>query len=599
MTRLAQVVFALLVCATLGAFAIAQRLKSQAPPVRALSAGTDRLFSPNGDGARETARISFRLKTRSDAVTLDVIDADGDVVRRLVDDRELRAGDAQTFVWDGRTESGAIARDGLYRPRVKLRRQGRTIVLPVGIRLDRTPPRPVVTVMGFGERAGPAIVPEGAATRVNFRFTGPSVGPPGFQVYRTDVSPPRVVASWPGRAGTSTGRWEGRVAGRPAAPGTYLVVARTRDAAGNVGAVPQTIRSGRPLRGPLPGRAGVTVRSLAVKAPLEPVVTGETARVSVEAGGQPYRWTLRRIGRSRVLDRGRETARTLRLDVPFGRSGVYLVQVRAAGRTATAPIIAQAATPSKVLVVLPAITWQGANAVDDDGDGVPNTLGSGETAHTDRPLAGGLPAGFVEHEGAVMKFLDRAGYRYDLTTDIALVRGQGPGLVRGRSGVLLAGDSRWLPPTVQAALRGYVERGGRLVSFGTDSLRRTVRLRGDRLAEPSPAARADAFGSVLAPVRRDRSKLLAFPADRIGLWRGSDGLLSGFTTAEATTRMQAGARLVAGAGAREDRPVVAAVRTGRGYVIRTGLPQWSAMLDRDRGANQLTRRMWVLLEGRR
>ena len=98
-----------------------------------------------------------------------------------------------------------------------------------------------------------------------------------------------------------------------------------------------------------------------------------------------------------MLDRGRETARTLRLDVPFGRSGVYLVQVRAAGRTATAPIIAQAASPSKVLVVLPAITWQGANAVDDDGDGVPNTLGSGETAHIDRPLAGGLPAGFVEH----------------------------------------------------------------------------------------------------------------------------------------------------------------------------------------------------------
>jgi hypothetical protein len=598
-TRLAQVVFALLVCATVGGFAIAQRLKAQAPPVRALSTTTDRLFSPNGDGLHDTARISFRLKTRSDAVTLDVIDANGDVVRRLVDDRQLRAGDAQTFVWDGRTETGKVAPDGIYRPRVKLRRQGRTIVLPVEIRLDRTPPRPVVTVLGFGERAGPAIVPEGAATPVDFRFTGPSVGRPSFQVYRTDVSPPRVVASWPGRPGSLAGRWEGRVAGRPAAPGTYLVVARARDAAGNLGAVPQTIRSGRPLRGPLPGRAGITVRSLAVQAPLEPVVTGEPARVTVSAAGRPYRWTLRRIGHSRVLDRGRASATTLRLRVPFGRSGVYLVQVRAAGRTATAPIVVQAATPSKVLVVLPAVTWQGANAVDDDGDGVPNTLGSGEVAHTDRPLAGGLPAGFVDHEGAVMKFLDRAGLRYDLTTDLGLVRGEGPGLIRGRSGVLLAGDTRWLPPTVQAALRGYVERGGRVVSLGTDSLRRTVRLRDDRLSEPSQAGRADAFGSVLAPLRSDRSRLLAFPADRIGLWKGSDGLLSGFTTVETTTGVQAGARLVAGAGPREDRPVVVAVRTGRGYVIRTGLPQWSARLDTDRGANQLTTRMWKLLEGGR
>jgi hypothetical protein len=34
-------------------------------------------------------------------------------------------------------------------------------------------------------------------------------------------------------------------------------------------------------------------------------------------------------------------------------------------------------------------------------------------------------------------------------------------------------------------------------------------------------------------------------------------------------------------------------------VIRTGLPQWSAMLDSNRGANQLMAQMWKILEAPR
>jgi len=45
--------------------------------------------------------------------------------------------------------------------------------------------------------------------------------------------------------------------------------------------------------------------------------------------------------------------------------------------------------------------------------------------------------------------------------------------------------------------------------------------------------------------------------------------------------------------------VVAAVKVGSGVVIRTGLPRWSAELGSDRAANQLMRRIWVLLEGRK
>jgi hypothetical protein len=595
-TRLAQVVFGVLLCAVVGAFVVAQRLKSQTPPVRALSQTSDRLFSPNGDGRRDTARISFRLKLKSDNVTVDVIDDNGDLVRRLVNDKFMREGVAQTVLWNGREDNGKLAPDGTYRPRIRLKDQGRTIVLPIDIRLDKTPPRPVVTVLGFGERSGPAVVPPGGTTPITFRFSGPVIGTPKFQVYRTDGVKPRVVASFPGRPGSRLGRWEGRVAGKPAAPGTYLVVARVADAAGNVGAVPQTIRSAKVLRGPLPGRAGVTVRSVAAQTTLEPVVAGDLVRVKVDAGGRPFSWSIRRAGRSRAIDRGSGRGELLRVRAPFGKSGVYLVRVQTADGATTIPLVVQAQTRQKVLVVLPAITWQGRNTLDDSGDGVPDTLDRTGTSSENRPFAGeGLPPGFRQNELPLLSFLDRMGVSYDLTTDLALVHGNGPPLL-GRPGVLLAGPSLWLTPTLESSLRGYVQRGGVLVSMGTGALRRNVTEGRGVLRNPSPPSADDAFGSRLAPIQsRAKLRLLAFPDDPIGLWTGSDGLVRGFDRYELTTGVSSGAKLVSGGGVREDRPVIAGLRVGRGIVIRTGLPDWAVALGDNTSAAQLQRRMWRIL----
>src|SRR5687767_8124490 len=58
-SRLAAAVFLLLVVATIGAFFAAQRLKHQDPLLRYRA--SDRAFSPNGDGIKDTARIRFRL----------------------------------------------------------------------------------------------------------------------------------------------------------------------------------------------------------------------------------------------------------------------------------------------------------------------------------------------------------------------------------------------------------------------------------------------------------------------------------------------------------------------------------------------------------
>ena len=44
------------------------------------------------------------------------------------------------------------------------------------------------------------------------------------------------------------------------------------------------------------------------------------------------------------------------------------------------------------LVVLPALTWQGVNPVDDTGDGLPNTLRAGTPVALDRPLVDRSPS---------------------------------------------------------------------------------------------------------------------------------------------------------------------------------------------------------------
>jgi hypothetical protein len=80
-TRLARVVFALLVAATFGAFFVAQRLKG-AESVAEITRMT-RFFSPNGDGRRDVNRITFTVK-EADRVTVTIVDRDGERVRRLV-----------------------------------------------------------------------------------------------------------------------------------------------------------------------------------------------------------------------------------------------------------------------------------------------------------------------------------------------------------------------------------------------------------------------------------------------------------------------------------------------------------------------------------
>ena len=598
MTRLAQAAFALLVCATFGAFFVAQRLKNTPPAVQQV--GVTPLFSPNRDGRKERVDVGFSLEG-SDRVTVTVVDADGDAVRELVDSRELAGGERLNARWDGRADDGAMAPDGTYRVRVALRGEGRSVVLPRTIVKDTRPPDVRVTSIGPTTDTVPRPEllprPDGEPVQVNFRAPGDTKR---VSVYRTDVRPVRGVLNEDLPDDATSWEWDGTVEGRRVASGTYLVGIESRDAAGNIGTsvpeLPPTLEFGEEL----PGRGGVTVRYLRAQAPSVPLPAAERAQVAVDSVGEPFSWRLRRVGEQVVRNRGRRSGTdVVTFRAPGGVSGLYLFEARTATRATATPVIVQSQQERPVLVVLPASTWQGTNPVDDDGDGRPNTLAAGLDVRVGRPYAGdGLPTQLPDQEAQLLRHLDREGHRYDLTTDVALARGAGPRL-GGHRGVIVAGDARWLPPEVGRALRDYVREGGRLLSVGTRSLRRTVRLTpGNRLVDPSPPTRRDLFGARLAPLEREPVTLVSV-LDEIDLFAGTEGQFGGVELFEPTTDAGPDATIVAaGATADGDRNVIVAARFGDGLVLRPGLPDFSLRLGEAPELTTLMERMWTLLSRR-
>ncbi len=143
--RAAAVVFALVVLATVAAFAYSQRVKRDplvldrvqfiAPPHRK---GTAKVhsFTPNGDCRRDRIRITFRT-TISDRGTVQVIKPGGRVAITLARDVFLKRYTIHTYYWDGRQRDDGIAPPGRYKLRVKL--GDRVLVTPGTIRLHPAP----------------------------------------------------------------------------------------------------------------------------------------------------------------------------------------------------------------------------------------------------------------------------------------------------------------------------------------------------------------------------------------------------------------------------------------------------------------------------
>ena len=605
MTRLAQALFAALVLATFAAFFVAQRLKSSPP--RIAVRGVDPVLSPNRDGRKDVGRIAFMLQ-RAESVDLAIVDEDGDVVRELFSGRAVEPRELVRQPWNGRDDAGRRAPDGTYRFRITLRRQAQTVLAPRSIELDTTPPKPRVLSIGpeTGKLPRPEILPTRTGEPAEIRFFAPGKRP-SVEIWRTDLPRPRLVTGLkidtellgeqlPNGVGKTT--WDGTRDGRRVGPGTYVAVVRSRDEAGNIGrSVPERTLRGRHRRGQiLPGRGGITVRYLGVQPPLTPTTAGRPYEVAIDARGATYNWTLRKAGAPDVVQRSRRaTGGPLSRRAPRGESGLYLFEARTRTHRTTVPVPVDDRRKNRVLVVLPATTWQGRNALDDDGDGLPNTLELGVPSRLSRVFARGLPAGVTENEGPLLARLHREGRSYDLTTDVALAVGRGP-RIRGHRGVLLAGDSRWMTEDVRRQLRSFAAGGGVVASMGTQSLRAEVRQTRRRLLDPTPLLREDLFGARLDPVRRRTVDLQILEDDpRIQLFAGGEGLFPAVEAWEATASIGTEARLASTAVSPDGQEVIVAARFGRGLVIRTAIPGFATRLGSDPASAELMGRIWTLL----
>ena len=604
MSLLARAVFVLLVVATFSAFFVAQRLKS-APTVANLRSISQH-FSPNDDGRRDVARIRLRIR-RDDDVTVSMVDDLGTEVKRLATAVPATPEEPLRLSWDGTANDGADAPQGYYRVRVSLRSGNRAVTLRPGVNLDLTAPRPTVKVGG----------PDGAdwitgpvAGRIPFRVLVTSRRlPTRIRVYRTDLAKPQEVAALTLPPGVREGEWDGTANGAPAPPGTYQIVAFVRDQAGNVG------RSAPVEPGPTRGQPGVSVRGLLAQPPADPVPAGEKATFAVDSRGRPFRWRIFRVGERAARVKGRrQTGGRFQVTVPGGASGVYVFKAETARRSTAVPFAVQSADSAPILVVLPAATWFGRDTLDDDRDGWPNTLDNGSPAAYPRLLQGGLPAGFSDDVAALLAFLDEQKIHYDVTTDLTLAATR-TGLSGERQGVLLAGPLRWISNDLARRLRRYVNEGGLVASFGTDTLRRGVAIARDRLLRPLPESDTDPFGTRLRPARTltsgDPLQPTADEGDT-GLLTGVDQL-PGMTEVEESDPSRAGRVRVALAAVDpqaferaetsdeplpENFPALTLTEEGRGRVIRVGLPQWGAKLRAGSvPVQQLTRNIADILRG--
>jgi hypothetical protein len=578
--RLPVAAFVALAVATIAAFFVTQHLKVTTPLLAGAPAPHPAEINPvdgqvcNGVNHRRTF-VSFYLLNRSDDVDVDIVDAVGNLVDTLASGVHMRGGNhpvRRGFTWDGRTSSGAVAPDGTYYIRVALIHGSRSILIsnnagPEPVTVKTVAPRPRVT------RVSPTLIPQAGVSVVSIAQSGTAGQAPRVLVYRTDLpGAPRLVKSFAGRHGTVS-RWDGTIGGHPAPQGTYLIGLKVTDRACNTGSFPTALP---PVPGTTAG-AGVTVRYLAAQPPLVPVPAGTSATVYVDARQHLYHWTLFRPFDRTALAAGASRSFALRVPIPRAGAGLYELALHYDGHRTLVPLVAGAPTgrAGRVLVVLPALTWQGVNPVDDTHDGLPSTLKAGDSIDLNRPLVDGLPAGWPDADRLVF-FLRRHHLGYGLTTDLALAARTGPAL-SGYRGVILAGDETWLPAGLAAGLRDYVIAGGHLLSLGIDSLRRGVTLTGTRAYDPTAPRAADALGAQVGGVSASRGALILAGRDQLHLFSGSSGTLR-YPQYQSFPGLSGSLQLASEAGVSPTSPAIIGYRLGRGVVIDVGLPGFGQSL---------------------
>jgi hypothetical protein len=412
---------------------------------------------------------------------------------------------------------------------------------------------------------------------------------------------PRIVKTFGVNGPRGVAVWDGLINGLPAPAGTYLVGITVTDQACNLGQWPI-------VNPPPPGstpHAGVTVRYVSAVAPLAPVGAGSIAAVSVHAPPGRYGWTLWRVGRRRPMSSGSglgrsSGARTLPIRIPALGAGLYELVLHAGAHRAVVPIIASAQgrrAGARVLVVLPALSWQGLNPVDGTGDGLPATLAAGDRIELLRPLLSATVPG-IANEAALLAYLDAHHLPYQLTSDLALASGRGPRL-RGHSGVILDGALTWMPRRLGPALLAFTGNGGRLVSLGQSSMLRSAAITpssaGPIAGPPGAPAKSDPFGARPGPHVSASGALVTVIADPLAIFGLTGGALTGVQGYQVIAPPAGTNASLAGIDA--TMPGVSGFRIGRGMVVEVGLDGYQRSLARNTSSQELLARLWQTLSG--
>jgi hypothetical protein len=301
---------AVLLAATALAFAYTESLKLTQSPI--LGTKVTKVFSPVCDCDTDVAVVAFRLR-EGDVLDLELIDRGGAVVRHLIRHQKYRRGPV-AIVWNGRDDANATVREGTYKPRVRLERQHRTIVLPNPIRVDTTPPRVSMT------RLAPRVFSPDGDSRSDRVVVGYRVDEPARVSLFVDGV--RAVLK-KGRKTEGTIDWFGTRGGKPLPRGTYGLRLAATDIAGN---------EGRPTRSKV-----VVIRYVALGRKQIEATPGSRIAVLVVSDAARIGWKLgARAGTARPG--------TLRLQAPL-QPGRFTLTVTANGRSARAAVLVRSTTP--------------------------------------------------------------------------------------------------------------------------------------------------------------------------------------------------------------------------------------------------------------
>lgn len=302
--------------ATAAAFAVTERLKLEDSPI--LNTRLDQLVSPVCTACRadaKEARIAFRLR-RADDLSLDIVNREGHAVRENLVSGHFIPRFLQ-FSWDGRDDDGRVVPDGLYRVRVTLEDENRTLEFPNEISVDATAPsieeikvRPRV----FSPDG------DGRIDQVNllYRFSEGA-----YPVLYVDGR--RLGAVGFRKRPVSVRQWYGLNQGRGLPPGEYRLALAAKDEVGNLS--------------PSTREFTVRIRYVELRRRRYVVKAGSRVRLRVSTDAQSVRYRL--VGRGQVFEgriRARRGVRAVTLRAPRA-PGRYLLTVRANGRVDRAVFI--------------------------------------------------------------------------------------------------------------------------------------------------------------------------------------------------------------------------------------------------------------------